>query len=108
MISRRYEHIVMNFYLLYTYQISSIAMYFHCSDIGAKRSTETHLIQTVHDISKYLDEKKSVDMAILDFTNAFDKVPHKRLIHKLKYYGITEPISSWIYKASLQKELNRL
>ena len=35
-------------------------------------------------------------MAILDFTKAFDKVPHKRLIHKLKYYGITGPISSWI------------
>ena len=57
----------------------------------AKRSTET-----VHDISKSLDEKKSVDMAILDFTKAFEKVPHKRLIHKLKYYGITRPISSWI------------
>ena len=35
-------------------------------------------------------------MAILDFTKVFDKVPHKRLIHKLKYYGITGPISSWI------------
>ena len=35
-------------------------------------------------------------MAILDFTIAFDKVQHKRLIHKLKYYGITGPISSWI------------
>ena len=35
-------------------------------------------------------------MAILDYTKAFDKVPHKRLIHKLKYYGIIGPISSWI------------
>ena len=60
----------------------------------AKRSTETQLIQTVHDISKYLDEKKSVDIAILNFTKAFDKVPHKRPIHKVKYYGITGPISS--------------
>jgi len=34
-------------------------------------------------------------MTILDFTKAFDKVPHKRLIHKLKY-DITGPISSWI------------
>ena len=68
----------------------------HQHGFRAKRSTETQLIQTVHDISKYLDEKKSVDMAILDFTKAFDKVPHKRLIHKLKYYGSTGPISSWI------------
>ena len=68
----------------------------HQHGFRAKRSTETELIQTVHDISKSLDEKKSVDMAILDFTKAFDKVPHERLIHKLKYYGITGPISSWI------------
>ncbi|WP_138921973.1 reverse transcriptase domain-containing protein, partial [endosymbiont of Tevnia jerichonana] len=61
-----------------------------------KRSTETQLIQTIHDISKSLDEKKYVDMAILDFTKAFDKVPHKRLNYKLKYYGITGPISSWL------------
>ena len=68
----------------------------HQHGFRAKRSTETQLIQTIHDISKSLDKKKSVDMAILDFTKAFDKVPHKRLIHKLKHYGITGPISSWI------------
>ena len=62
----------------------------------AKRSTETQLIQTIHDISKSLDKKETVDMAILDFTEAFDKVPHKRLIHKLNYYGITGSIATWI------------
>ena len=35
-----------------------------------KRSTETQLIQTMHDISKSLDKKETVDMAILDFTKA--------------------------------------
>ena len=68
----------------------------HQHGFRATRSTETQLIQTVHDISKSLDEKQYVDMAILDFTKAFDKVPHKILIHKLIYYGITGPISSWI------------
>ena len=55
-----------------------------------------HLIQTIHDISKSLDKKETVDNAILDFTKAFDKVPHKRLIHKLNYYGISGSIATWI------------
>ena len=62
----------------------------------AKRSTETQLIQTIHDISKSLDNKKTGDMAILDFTEAFDKVSHKRLIHRLNDYGITGYIATWI------------
>ena len=54
----------------------------------AKRSTETQLIQTIHDIYKPLDKQETIDMAILDFTKAFDKVPHKRLIHELNYTGM--------------------
>ena len=35
-------------------------------------------------------------MAILDFTKAFDKVPHKRRIHKLNYFWISGCIATWI------------
>ena len=62
----------------------------------AKRSTETQLIQIIHYISKSLDKKETVYVAILDFNKAFDKVPHKRLIHKLNYYGISGSIATWI------------
>ena len=56
--------------------------------VRAKRPTETQLIQTIHGIFKSLDKKESIDMAILDFTKAFDKVPHKRLIHKQTITGL--------------------
>jgi hypothetical protein len=32
----------------------------------------------------------------LDFSKAFDKVPHKRLLAKLRTKGISEEISRWI------------
>ena len=36
-----------------------------------------------------LDNKTQTDAILLDFANAFDQVPHKRLLSKLTSYGIT-------------------
>ena len=44
-----------------------------------KRSCESQLLLTTHDLSKHLNSGKQVDMAILDFSKAFDKVPHQRI-----------------------------
>ena len=43
-----------------------------------------------------MDEKKQVDLTFLDFCKAFDKVPHRRLLNKLKHYGITGNLVKWI------------
>ena len=61
----------------------------------AKRSTVTQLITTIHDLAKTIEDNKSVHAAILDFSKAFDKVPHQRLLHKLEYYGIRENLLKW-------------
>ena len=39
---------------------------------------------------------KQTDLIIMDFTKAFDKVPHRRLLHKLDYYGIRGSTHNWI------------
>jgi hypothetical protein len=42
------------------------------------------------------DKNIQTDLIIMDFAKAFDKVPHKRLISKLKFYGISDQITIWI------------
>ena len=37
-----------------------------------------------------------VDIAVLDFSKAFDTVPHNRLLTKLKHYGIAGNTLPWI------------
>ena len=37
-----------------------------------------------------------VNIAVLDFSKAFDTVPHDGLLSKLKHYGLDKNISQWI------------
>ena len=60
------------------------------------RSCETQLIQTIHDIAKSVNDKEQIDSILLDFSKAFDKVGHRKLILKLKHYGINGDILNWI------------
>ena len=64
----------------------------------SKHSTETQLILTTHDLCKSLNNKSQVDMIIMDFSKAFDTVPHNRLLNKLKRYGINNKTHAWITK----------
>ena len=67
----------------------------------SQRSCETQLVQFVHHIISNLDGAvnrghKQTDLIIMDFDKAFDKVPHRRLLHKLEYYGIRGSTHKWI------------
>ena len=52
------------------------------------RSCETQLLATSHEIDSLLSSDSQVDVILLDFSKAFDKVPHARLLQKLSYYGV--------------------
>ena len=62
----------------------------------AMHSCETQLLVTVNDLLTIRDKGIQIDGAILDFSKAFDKVPHRRLIGKLRLYGIDGSIATWI------------
>ena len=60
------------------------------------RSCESQLILTTHDFVETLDQRGQTDVVIMDFSNAFDVVPHNRLMLKLDHYGIRGPTYEWI------------
>ena len=60
-----------------------------------KRSCESQLIVTLHNLAKSLDEKSQVDVILLDFEKAFNKVSHRHLLHKAEFYGIHGNILNW-------------
>lgn len=59
-------------------------------------SCETQLITTINDLLKDHDQGRQVDIAILDFSKAFDTVPHQKLLHKIHQYGIQGNIHHWL------------
>ena len=62
----------------------------------SKRSCETQLVITIEEIARKLANGEQVDIILLDFSKVFDKVPHRRLLHKLRYYGIRNNTILWI------------
>ena len=60
------------------------------------RSCDTQLIITVNDFADCLNKGGQCDVLALDFSKAFDKVPHARLYQKLSHYGVRGSILSWL------------
>ena len=58
----------------------------------------TNLLCFFKEIIKWVDDGSPVDVAYLDFQKAFDKVPHQRLLLKLKTHGIGNDVINWIEK----------
>ena len=88
------EHIVFHSVMEHVDWYKILSVFQH--GFRAKHSCETQLINTVQDLAKGLKDKEQLDLLILDFSKAFDVVPHQRLIKKLDYYGIRNSTLNWI------------
>ena len=57
-----------------------------------------NLLCFFEEITKWVDDGSPVDVVYLDFQKGFDKVPHQRLLLKLKPHGIGNDVIKWIEK----------
>ena len=63
----------------------------------SKRSCFSNLLNFFEKVNGWVDEGEAVDVVYLDLRKAFDTVPHKRLLLKIKSCGISGLVYNWIH-----------
>ena len=60
------------------------------------KSCLTNLLSFYRKVFETVDKGDSYDIVFLDFSKAFDRVPHKKLLSKVKAHGIGGKVFDWI------------
>ena len=61
-----------------------------------RKSCLTNLLESFQDWIHSVDEGFGVGIIYLDYKKAFDSVPNRRLLHKIKGYGVCGNLLSWL------------
>ena len=88
------EHIICHHIRAHLDNYNILSIFQHGFRSG--HSCDSQLLSTVHDLMSFFDRKKQVDVAVQDFSKAFDVVPHHRLLGKLRHCGINGRPLEWI------------
>ena len=90
-VSKVFEHCVLNSIRFHLYQVISPKQHGFCTG----RSCITNLLEALDHIGSLLDSGSQVDTIYLNMSKAFDKVSHRRLIHKLIQAGFGGNLLNW-------------
>ena len=60
------------------------------------KSCLTNLIEFFEGVTKKVDEGSAVDVVYMDFSQAFDKVPHGSLLHLVQSHTIKGEVAKWV------------
>lgn len=92
--SKLLEHIISSH--IATHLESINFFYNHQHGFRKHFSCETQLAEFTHDLLKSMDDNLQIDAIFLDFSKAFDRLPHNLLLSKINSLGIAQNIVSWI------------
>jgi hypothetical protein len=83
-------------------QPSLLAKYFRSTPLPTKVPEEWKAAN-ITPLARSPDVGEQVDCILLDFSKAFDRVPHNRLLMKLHYYGVRGHLHDWIASFLLER-----
>ena len=90
-VSKVFERCLLNDIKDHLYQVISPKQHGFCTG----RSCVTNLLEALDHIGSLLDSGSQVDTIYLDMSKAFDKVSHRRLVHKLIQAGFGGNLLNW-------------
>jgi len=93
-VCKQLEHIIAG----YLWQVWDKNDWLYERQHGFRRgySCESQVITVCQDIADSLDEGVGIDAIIIDFSKAFDLVPHDRMLTKLAASGVDSRVVVWI------------
>ena len=109
-VSKVFEHVVSH--NINNFLEANSLLYEHQHGFRTKHGCDTQLLNTVTEFIDYFDELIPIDIAVLDFSKAFDVVSHRKLRSKLLNIGVhsktVDWISSWLKDRSLSVCVNNV
>lgn len=88
------EHIVLKF--LTEFIESNNILHPNQHGFRSGLSTVTQLVETLHDLAQGINERSQTDVIFIDFSKAFDRVSHAKLLFKLNNLLGDGPVLRWI------------
>ena len=88
------EHIIFHHIMSYFTSLNILNPLQH--GFRPNHSCQTQLVDFIDEIQRSMNTRQQTDLLFIDFSKAFDTVPHRRLLNKLKFYGVREPLLQWI------------
>ena len=92
--SKLMEHIITS--NLMQHSQNNNILYHRQHGFRPKLSCETQLLEFVDEIVSNMNSGTQTDVIVMDFSNAFEKVSHSKLIKKLYSYGVSGKTNKWI------------